>query len=132
MMPTWLRRHLEQTGRLDTDGCSRTIRAGHCPDCHTPTVRGLDSDICGMPVRCDTDVLDPVGELLAVAAGRITYDVTGPARRPQLDPRRPAHITGPRRYPVLAEHRCGHPLPTSNQPDPTPPASRWTSDEVPY
>jgi hypothetical protein len=130
MMPTWLRRHLEQTGKLDTDGFSRTIRAGRCPTCHQPTVRGLDDENCAVPVRCDAVVLDQVGELLAVTAGRTTYDVTGSAQRPTLDRRLPAHISAPRRYPVLAEHRCGQPLPAANDIPEQVKTSSW--DEVSF
>lgn len=129
MTAAWLRTYLETTGRANTDGIGRVVRVGLCRDCGAQVVRGLDDEICAIPVTCDPTPIDTLGEALATITARRTYDLTGPARRPNLDPRRPDHIRRPRRYPVLVTHLCGQPLPADTTPAPPRPAP---TDEVPF
>lgn len=113
-IPTHIRRHLEATGVLARDGISRRAKTTFCADCHRPVVRGLDADVAALVAVVDPAPLTPVGEVLALAAGRRTYDLTWRGARYELDPREPGHIrTRPasRKYHVTADHQCGNSLP---------------------
>lgn len=131
-IPTWLQAHLEATGRADTDGTTRAIRARNCPHCGAPVIRALDGDLAALPATCQPQPVDTLGEALAVAASCDTYDLIPAAGRLELDHRDHWRITGRRKHPVLAEHRCGVTWP----PDPTPPTvhRRPAADhqEVPF
>lgn len=123
MVPDWLKAHLTQLGRWDSDGVSRRARL-RVHTCGEPIVVGLDSERGGLAVAAQPDALDEVGELLAVVAGRGTYALRGlEIARPELDRRVSFHITGSpagsARAPyVVGEHRCGDPLPASADPFP--------------
>lgn len=119
MIPTWLQRHLEATGRWNSDGVARRVSGGHCLDCRAQVIRGLDSDPAGLPVTCDPQPLDQLGEALALVAGRSTYGLTRTADRWQLDQRSRWRIAGGRRALVLAAHRCGAPPLPAEPPEPT-------------
>jgi hypothetical protein len=109
MIPTWLLRRLEDAGRLDADGTRRTVRTVTCR-CGAAVLAGLDADRCALAVLVDPAPVDVRGEALAVLAGRSTYDLHGL----ELDRRDVWRLAGPRRAPVLAEHRCGAvPLPAA-------------------
>lgn len=102
-MQPWLKSHLIETGRISLDGVSRKAKLRNCLRCGVRTIIGLDHDPCGIPTAADPTHLDPIAELLAVALGRWTYDLT-PA--PALERRSHWNIRGPRHYPVLANHQC--------------------------
>jgi hypothetical protein len=113
MIPDWLARHLEATGKLGPDRIGRAARSRHCKDCGQVILTGLDADLCAGVVRVDPAPLAPLGEALAQIAGRGTYtlrragNATG---RYELDPRTSwqitAHPAGTDRYDVLAAHTC--------------------------
>jgi hypothetical protein len=100
--PSWIQR-----GR---GGATRAAGIRLCPKCRAPIITGLDADICAFTVRVDPTPLTPLGEAVAVLQGRTTYNLAGGPGRKELDPREAHHIEKPRRYPVLAEHRCNRPL----------------------
>lgn len=127
-----LRRHLETTGHVTATGTSRRLTAHTCRTCHSPTLRGLDADTCAFEITLDPTPLDPLGEVLALTAGRRTYDLTHTAGRYEINPRTHHHITRPRRYPVLTEHRCGQPLPVAAEPAPAMTATEGATDEPPF
>lgn len=120
MIPTWLQRHLEQAGRWNSDGVSRTISAGRCHHCHTPVVRGLDADVAGLPITADPQPVDQLGEAIALIAGRGSYDLAHNGGRWQLSHRDQWRIRAGRPATVLAGHQCGSPPlppgPPINQP----------------
>lgn len=125
MIPTWLQAHLDSLGLWNTDGISRRARGRHCRTCRAPILTGLDDDRCGLPVTADPAPIDEVGELIALAAGRRTFDLR---QRPtlRLNHRPTWRIGKPRQHDVLAEHRCGEPhLPTTSS-RLTPPPPGWT------
>lgn len=124
-----VRRHLITTGAVTERGVARAARIGACRDCGAVIVRGLDSDVAALDVAVDLASVDELGELLALTAGRVTYDAVTGTGRIELNPRdQPAHLTRPRRHPVLVEHRCGQPLPTVAATADT----RQESDEPPF
>lgn len=135
MKPGWLLRHLEQTGRANTDSVSRDLTAGTCPRCRAHVLRGLDGDICALALTVDPDPVSRVGEALALITDRRTANVTRSNGRWRLHHRDPWRIRGPRFGLVLAEHRCSAPLPLADPtgPDPTRPASAApASEECPF
>lgn len=113
MIPTWLRHHLEATGRWDADGIHRAVTARLCRTCHHRVLAGLDDDRCAWPTHADPTPLDPAGEALALLTGRPTYDLTRRGDRYELDHRDPStiryHPPGSRPTDVLAQHRCHAP-----------------------
>lgn len=129
MTPTWLARHLAATGAANPDGHGRDLRAGICRACGQPVLRGLDADRAALPATVDPHPVTAVGELLAVAGGAPTYDLWLGQRRAQLHRRHAAHIIGPRRRPVLAEHRCGTTWPAEPPPQP---ATRQEAATCPF
>ena len=97
-----------------------------CAPCWTYTLAGIDADVAGLPVAVDNFPLSRQGELLAVVAGRAVYalDIRGELhRRDRWALRRPS------KEPVLAEHRCGQPLPAAWLAPATPRPRPSTSDE---
>lgn len=136
IMPTWLARHLEQTGRLDAAGVRRTAAAGRCPRCGARLLVGLDSDLIGMTARVDPWPIDKQSEFIALVGGRWTYNLvatfSASGRRCfEIDRRAPYHISGSTDWTVVAEHRCGAPLPAIDR---LPPLGlqRTEPDEPPF
>lgn len=120
VMPDWLVRHLEATGRRTRDGLTRKARARYCRTCGHLTVAGLAGDIAAVTAHCDLTPLSPLGEALAVIADRYTCSLRRAGAGLELDLRDSFHMatpagTGP--YDVLAQHVCGAPplpsLPTN-------------------
>jgi hypothetical protein len=77
----------------------------NCSKCRAPvmaaTVAGLDRHI-------DTACLTQLGELEVLMAGRDTFNLNGD----RLSVRNPEKIrAGNYTHPVMAEHRCGSPIP---------------------
>lgn len=89
--------------------------------CHAPILAGLDADVAALSVAVDPYPLTPLGEVEALRDSRRTYDL----RQMRLDRRDhwtiPGHPPSPR-HPVVAEHRCGHPIPDDWKAPPAPPA----------
>lgn len=107
MIPAWLQR-----SRGDA---TRVARIRLCPRCHAPIIVGLDADMCALTAHADPTPINETGEALAQLTERRTYDYTKTLGAPRLEYRAEWNITAPRRYPVLAEHRCGQTLPADKQ-----------------
>lgn len=118
-IPAWLQRHLEATGQANPDGIARQVRTRACRRCGQTILAGLDADRGALAAEADPTPIDTLGEALALATGRATYDAVTAGGRLELDRRGQARVEAPRKYPVLAEHRCGVPLPADHDP-PTP------------
>lgn len=126
MIPAWLQTHLETTGAWNADGINRGARAQLCPTCRQVTLVGLDADRAALTAATDPEPLNPLGEYLAVATGRRTYDLTWTrGTRYELNPRdaahiqkRPAQLSG--KSTVVAEHVCGQPMPLEGRIDQPP------------
>lgn len=137
-MPAWLREHLHATGKLGRDAITRRAKTGFCDTCWSIVIRGLDAPIAALPVTVDPQPLSPLGEVLALAAGRRSYDLTWRGDRYELDHRdhwgirtRPAGAINH----VVADHQCGHLLPEIARTEkcPTPPRGiNRIPDEPPF
>jgi hypothetical protein len=104
-IPGWLKR---------TRGdATRAVQPRVCPRCLSLILVGLDADVAALTAHTDPDPIDTAGEVLALLAGRTTYDLAPrPGGRRQLDYRAVWNIKAQRRYPVLVSHSCGRPIPT--------------------
>ena len=138
--PTPRTRRTHPTPHLNTT----TSRGTHTTWCHcgTPTLRGLDEDVCATTATTDTTPLTPLGEALAWLNGQRTYELRTINGTPQLMRRTRWTITshppgatlwcGP--IDVLPQHQCGAP-PLPTQPTVHPPRTprKATSDQhIPY
>lgn len=106
----WLWRHLEQTGVVGPDRVGRSVRATACRTCCGQTLTGLDNDRCAVVAHADPEPVSPLGEALALLAGRKTYALHPSANGYELvlryDKQIAAAPPGTRGYDVLAEHAC--------------------------
>lgn len=113
----WLVDHLRATGALTETGLSRRARPRRCYRCRAWTVTGLDADVLALEAACDPTPLSALGEVLALATGRRTVDLVATRGRLELEQRWADHIAafppGSGHGDVLAEHRCGLPVPDS-------------------
>lgn len=117
MIPPWLQAILEAKGAWNGDGIGRAARAGYCRDCGQVVLRGLDADRVALTVTVDPQPLNPLGEFLALATGRLTFSLRWRGRY-EIDRRESCHIqTAPARVrgksSVVVEHRCGDPMPAA-------------------
>ena len=89
----------------------RAAKATRCRRCKAWTVTGLDADECAFEAVCDLDALSPLGEALALLAGRRTLEARQRSGRLVLTRRNHHAITarpaGTPRLDVLAVHACG-------------------------
>ncbi|GHH67546.1 hypothetical protein GCM10017673_14700 [Streptosporangium violaceochromogenes] len=76
-----------------------------CPRCGTPLLVGYSE---GLLIRATATPVDPHGELDALTAGRMTYDVQplGLPRKPYLMHRHAWRIQAARKWNVVATHKC--------------------------
>lgn len=89
-------------------------RPRKCRHCKAPVLAGLDDELCGFPTTVDPTPLSPIGEALALLAGRTTYRLD---KDQQLWRRDRWQIAGQpagtvdRLFPhdVVASHSCGAP-----------------------
>jgi len=102
VIPTWL--------EATVGDIWRSARLRTCPRCGAPVLAGLDAPVAALPVRADPTPLTVLGEAFALLDGRPTFDLSDAAGRKELTYRAPEQIGGPRKYPVLAAHRCGQSL----------------------
>lgn len=125
--------YLEQRGLADTDQVRRRARYTRCASCGAGVLVGLDADVAGIPRVCDTTDLDAPAELGALLSGQATFTVFELADGLRLGSRHPEAIRAATQgRPVVAEHSCGQPAPTSS-------VFRWhmpvpsaTSDHPPF
>jgi len=97
-MPRWLKAKIASTGRKAT--------LTNC-ECGLPVLTGLDGDVCAFPAVVEPVPLTYPGELgCALSEGRTTYAVMGG----ELHRRYRTQLETASTYPVVAEHRCGHPI----------------------
>lgn len=110
MIPDWLARHLEDTGKLGRDRISRAARAHRCKHCGRFILTGLDNNMCAGVADVDPVPLAPLGEALAIIAGRSTYALRKTPGRLELQLRDSWQITGKpagtTRFDVVAQHTC--------------------------
>lgn len=111
-----LKRKQLKDGVIDEDGTGRRARTMLCRRCGAPIFAGLDDDRTAFTARVDTNPLDVNGELVAVMTGRRTYRLSWRGRY-ELDPRTAIEISAQPAgdVEVLAEHRCGQPLPSARR-----------------
>lgn len=94
------------------EGNRRTARGADCPKCGEPVLRGEDDDVLPWNAVVDVDPITPLDEMLAVLAGRITYDLTkrtGRASKPgayELHHRYMERTKRPPRGTCHVEHSC--------------------------
>lgn len=84
-----------------------------CQRCQVLLLVGLDADVAALLARVDYLALTRVGEVLALAQGRLTYELALHGGRYEIDPRDERAITRAPAEPtvVLVEHRCTEPVP---------------------
>lgn len=127
-IPPQLKQWLIDSGRWNNDGISRRATAGYCRRCDALVLRGLDSDVGGIPTTCDPAALSRPGEVAALLLGRHTFElrwagsrgyaIDGPRYAARITARPAATTPG---VDVLAEHACGSTLPTADSRLPPPP-----------
>lgn len=98
--------------------------------CRMATLAGLDRDRAARLVHVEPYPLSPTGEVAALRDQRRTYQIAtwGLAHRTAHHIR--AHPAGSRT--VLAEHRCGAPIPEDWKAPPTPRPTTPNNQEVPF
>lgn len=99
MIPAWLERTIGDV--------HRAAGLKTCPRCGAPILVGLDADRAALTAHADITTVNAVGEALALLSGRPTYDLVNTGGRKELSYRDEWNISGPRKWPVLPEHRCG-------------------------
>ena len=52
----------------------RTARPRNCEHCGQYVIRGLDREYGGLNTDCDPEPLSPLGEVMALLSGHITYE----------------------------------------------------------
>lgn len=99
---------------------SRSIRTSQCPHCRAHVLRGLDADWLALDTTLDPQPVDNLGEFLALATGRRTFDLrptsSSGSHGRVMEERNAWRIRNPWviPFPVHAEHRCGQPLPPAS------------------
>ncbi|MDN3356061.1 hypothetical protein [Actinomadura sp. DC4] len=83
-----------------------------CPRCRCLVIRALDEAVCAFDVRLDPEPLAEIGELNALLAGRMSYDLIPIAGHHEIAARDQWRIRN-RKYPVLATHRCPGRIPAT-------------------
>ena len=104
----------------------RKAKATACKQCGAHIAVGLDDDQCALPAAADPTPLTWAGELAARLNGRRTYEIA--AR--ELWHRYREQLRRPAPDPVLPEHRCNDPVPTTWL-QPVPPLIRDEVTDVP-
>lgn len=109
MIPDWLAKHLEDTGKLGPDRIGRAARLHHCKSCGRYMLTGLDNDMCASVANADPTPVSPLGEALALIGNRRTYTLHRTTDRLELQIRDRWQIAGApagTRHDVLPEHTC--------------------------
>lgn len=121
-MPRWLTDMLIAKGAMSETGL--TWRAGIRTHrlCRMPCLAGIDDN--GLDTWCDLGELHSSGEAHALLEGRWTYDLHAGTQLCYRNADRIAwQPAGTGRNPVLAEHRCQHPIPAAWTMPPQPAAT---------
>jgi hypothetical protein len=106
MIEAWLQSHLESLGRWNSDQVRRKATPRACKKCGRTILRGLDGDVCGLPVSVELNKIDQVEILQAVLANRRIYKLTGPYKVVYIDWwNHPFDKLNDGMYAVL-EHKC--------------------------
>ncbi|WP_433252910.1 hypothetical protein ACQPYK_08650 [Streptosporangium sp. CA-135522] len=96
----------------------RPLVLGRCTRCGAWILAGHNA---GLRVLVDLDHLDAAAELLALAAGRHTYNLLTLRRAVWAEWRCSFRIAAPRRHPVVASHPCWQrgftPMPAVSAPE---------------
>lgn len=120
--PPLTRGRRQHPGKPIASPTARGLHARWC-QCGAPILTGLDGDLCAFDATVDWTPLDVLGELVAIAQHRRTYQVErlhGDGS-PALTRRTPRMIRGwppgtrlhSRRCDVVPEHQCGATPPPS-------------------
>jgi len=105
-IPKWLQRHLESLGRWNDDQVRRKATPRSCRKCGRTILRGLDGDVCGLPVSVELNKIDQVGILQAILASKRIYKLSGPGKVVYIDWwNHPFDKMTDEMYAVL-EHKC--------------------------
>ncbi|MDP1877991.1 MAG: hypothetical protein Q8M17_10610 [Actinomycetota bacterium] len=111
-MPAWLRSMLQAKGVISETGLTRNAGIRTHRPCHAACIAGIDDN--GFDTWTDPTELTPTGELQALLDGRRTWDLHAhralTLRTSISIQHRPA---GNPARPVLAQHRCHQPIPSS-------------------
>lgn len=114
---------------------TRGAKEYRCPKCYQICFRGLDDDKCAGVAVVDTRAVGPMGELVALLAGRATYSLRRAGGRLELDYRDDFRIRGePAGSPnldVLVQHVCGS-VPSQLIPSALKSPDYSTHDECPF
>lgn len=112
----------QHPGKLIASPTARGLHARWC-QCGAPILTGLDGDLCAFDATVDWTPLDVLGELVAIAQHRRTYQVERlhSDGSPTLTRRTPRMIRSwppgtrlhSRRCDVVPEHQCGATPPPS-------------------
>ena len=102
MMPAHVQQALIDAGHMTTDGLTRKAKLRTCPRCRRWILVGLDHGRSAIKVVADPVDLDQLGELGAVLAGRLTFDLWGV----EMEYRSPVKIRGGQRRRIVGEHLC--------------------------
>ena len=121
-MPEHLLRLLKDKGVITERGTSRVSRMRRCRRCRTLTLAGLDGNVLAMDADADLPPLTRRGDLLALVAGRVTYELGADGRLHYRSPRHVVHGPPTPSSSVHAAHRCGVPPPAEWLAPPPPPA----------
>lgn len=109
----------------------RHATENHCPRCRLVVLSGLDNDRCALDARVDPWPIDRVTEVLALLAGRRTYEAVRYEGRIELY-HRSVDRQGRPGTQVLVEHRCGEPLPACGNAVTQKPVFAPLPDEPPF
>lgn len=111
-MEDHVRDSLIARGVLAANGRGRAVRAERCPRCQRPTLSAWDDDVMAGWAVCDAAPLSPLGEVVALTAGKCTYDLRWAGNKYVLNRRThhdiAANAPGKRiGIDVIVEHTCG-------------------------
>lgn len=106
---------------------ARKAKLTICP-CGSPVLAGLDDDRCAFTANADIRQLTPAGETATtVLLQRATFELAVH----ELWRRRDSEHGKPSRFPILPEHRCNDPVPSTWTKPPNP-NLREDPDDPPF